>query len=64
MTSSMTVKEGFSISPLAMTDEYMLCLLKYEDFDLMKEVLSEDEYAKLTKLDEESNPCLLRLYFK
>jgi hypothetical protein len=58
------VKEGFSISPLAMTDEYMLCLLKYEDFDLMKEVLPEDEYAKLTKLDEESNPCLLRLYFK
>ena len=58
------VKEGFSISPLAMTDEYMLCLLKYEDFDLMKEVLPEDEYDKLTKLDEESNPCLLRLYFK
>jgi len=58
------VKEGFSISPLAMTDEYMLCLLKYEDFDLMKGVLPEDEYAKLTELDEESNPCLLRLYFK
>ena len=47
-----------------MTDEYMLCLLKYEDFDLMKGVLPEDEYAKLTELDEESNPCLLRLYFK
>jgi len=58
------VKEGFTVFPVAMTDEYLLSVLNYEDFQYMKDVLPAEEYAKLAALDEESNPCLLRMYFK
>ena len=58
------LKEGFAVSPVAMTNEYLLTVLNYEDFQYMKDVLPADEYAKLTALNEESNPCLLRMYFK
>lgn len=58
------VKEGFPVSPLFMNDEYLLTTVAYKDFGLLKSVLPAEEYAKLEALDEESNPCLLRMYFK
>lgn len=58
------LKEGLTVSAEAMTDDYMLSVLHPEDFGLMKDLLSPEEYAKVARLDEESNPCLLRLYFK
>ena len=47
-----------------MNDEYLLTTVAYKDFGLLKSVLPAEEYAKLEALDEESNPCLLRMYFK
>lgn len=58
------LKEGLTVSAEAMTDDYMLSVLHPEDFGLMKDLLSPEEYAKVARLDEESNPWLLRLYFK
>ena len=58
------VKEGFTVHPVAMNNEYLLSVLNFEDFKYMKDILPAEEYAKLSALDEESNPCLLRMYFK
>lgn len=58
------VKEGFTVFPVAMNNGYLLSVLNYEDFQYMKDILPAEEYAKLAALDEESNPCLLRMYFK
>ena len=58
------LKEGLTVSAEAMTDDYMLSVLHPGDFGLMKDLLSPEEYSKVARLDEESNPCLLRLYFK
>ena len=58
------LREGFTVMPVAMTNDYLLSVLNYEDFKYMKDVLPAEEYAKLSALDEESNPCLLRMYFK
>ena len=58
------VEEGFSIRPYAITDEYILSLLSYEEIGLMESVLSGEEYAKIASMNEEDNMCLLRCYFK
>ena len=58
------VREGFSVCPVDFTDTFVLSLLRREDFHYLKDFLPAAEYASLEDLDEESNPCLLRLYFK
>ena len=58
------MKEGFTVYPVAMNNDYLLSVLNYEDIKYMKDILPAEEYAKLSALDEESNPCLLRMYFK
>ena len=58
------VREGFPVRPLQLTDTYVLSLLQATDMHHLKDILPAEEYAKLSALDEESNPCLLRMYFK
>lgn len=59
-----TVREGFPVRPVDFTDTFVLSLLRREDFHYLKDVLPASKYASLEALSEESNPCLLRLYFK
>lgn len=57
-------QEGICIYPLIITNEYLLSILSFEDIPSYKNVLSQEEYDKLTGRDQEDNLCLIKLYFK
>ena len=43
------IKEGFTVFPVAMTDEYLLSVLNYEDFPYMKGVLPAEEICQISR---------------
>ena len=49
---------------LVFTDDYMIILLKADNYENFKPLLPEAERKKLEALTEDDNPCLLKLYFK
>ena len=49
---------------LVFTDEYMIILLKQNNYENFKSILPNSEYQKLESMTEDDNPCLLKLYFK
>lgn len=51
-------------APLYFGEEYLLTDVLYEDRERLQEVLPESEYLKLKQMQEDDNPCLLKLYFK
>ena len=55
---------GIPTNALVFTDDYMIVLLKQNNYNNFKPLLSESEREKLDALSEDDNPCLLKLYFK
>ena len=55
---------GMPTNALVFTDDYMIVLLKQNNYNNFKPLLSESEREKLDALSEDDNPCLLKLYFK
>jgi len=49
---------------LVFTDDYMIILLKQNNYANFKSFLPKSELKKLDALSEDDNPCLLKLYFK
>lgn len=50
--------------PLYLGDEYLITDIVYEDRETFQSILSKEEYQKLENMQEDDNPCLLKLYFK
>ena len=51
-------------APLYFGEDYLLTDVLYEDRERLQKVLPESEYLKLKQMQEDDNPCLLKLYFK
>lgn len=57
-------KECKMNDPLYFGEDYLLTDLFYDDRETYKSILPESEYKKLETMQEDDNPCLLKLYFK
>ncbi len=55
--------EGISIQPLFWAEDYLISILSYKEIALYREFLNADEYSKISKLKEDDNICLAKLYF-
>lgn len=58
------IAEGISVCPIAFTDEYILSVLSLDEMEMYKNVLSDEDFYKLTLRKEDDNPCLVKFYFK
>lgn len=56
--------EGIKVEPLLFTNEYIVCVLPYEEYSSYQSVLNADEYKKLSSRTEDDNLCLVKFYFK
>ncbi len=56
--------EGVILNPMYFCDDFLLSLASYEDMEVYKHVLDEQEFAKLANRTEEDNPFLVKCYFK
>lgn len=46
------------------TDDYMISIISPEELSSCQKILSAEDIEKIKKLEEDSNLCLLKLYFK
>lgn len=58
------IDEGIKVCPIVFTDEYLISVLSFDDIDMYKKILSNEEFSKLNQKKEDENPCLVKLYFK
>lgn len=58
------MKEGISIQTLFLAEDYLLSVLPYEEVSLYKELLGENEYAKVAGMKEDDNMCLVKFVLK
>lgn len=54
------MKEGISLQPLFLAEDYLLSVLPYEEVPLYKRLLKDDEYSKIAGLKEDDNICLVK----
>ena len=58
------MKEGISVQTLFLAEDYLLSALPYEEVPLYKELLDENEYAKVSSMKEDDNMCLVKFVLK
>jgi hypothetical protein len=56
--------EGILLNPLCFTEDYLICELEYENREMMRNVLSEEELKKLDAFSYDDNPFLVKCIFK
>lgn len=57
-------KEGIGIRPVSFTDEYIISLLPFDNVEIYKKILSDEEFTNLSLRKSDDNPCLVKFYFK
>lgn len=58
------MKEGISVQTLFLAEDYLLAVLPYEEISLYKELLDENEYARISNMKEDDNMCLVKFVLK
>lgn len=58
------IEEGIKVCPISFTNEYLISVLSFDDIKMYENVLSHEEFSKLSLKKEDENPCLVKLYFK
>lgn len=58
------MKEGISVQVLFLAEDYLVSVLPYEEVSLYKELLDENEYAKISDRKEDDNLCLVKFILK
>jgi len=56
--------EGILLNPRCFTEDYLICELEYENREMMRNVLSEEELKKLDAFSYDDNPFLVKCIFK
>lgn len=59
-----TIKNTIPLRPLYVSDEYLLATLNTDEVNLIKPILPESESIKLANVKDDSNPCIIKIYFK
>ena len=57
------MKEGISVRTLFLAEDYLISVLPYEEVSFYKELLDENEYAKISDMKEDDNMCLVKFVF-